>query len=79
MHKDVAQFIKKCESCQKLKNPVGHLRVHAPYLARPNTLKPWDIVSTDVMQLHESFAGTSECSLLLTPFLDTLKHCLLQQ
>ena len=48
MHADLMKFIQKCESCQKLKNPVGHLRVNTPYLARPNPTKPWGVISTDV-------------------------------
>ena len=57
MHTDLVRFVRKCESCQKLKNPVGHLRIQAPYIARPNPTKPWDVVSTDVMQLSESSSG----------------------
>ena len=33
-----------------MKNPTGHLRVKAPYLARPIPIKPWDVIS-DVLQL----------------------------
>ena len=57
MHSDLITFIQKCESCQKLKNPTGHLRIRAPYIARPNPTKPWDVISTDVMQLSESNEG----------------------
>ena len=59
MHADLMKFIQKCESCQKLKNPVGHLRVNTPYLARPNPTKPWDVISTDVMHLSESNSGNT--------------------
>ena len=47
-------LIQKCEVCQKLKNPVGHLRTKTTYLSRPSSTKPWAVVSTDVMQLCES-------------------------
>ena len=54
MYTDLIQFIQKCETCQKLKNPVGKLRIRPSTMARPVPSKPWDVVSTDVLHLPES-------------------------
>jgi hypothetical protein len=54
MYTDLIEFIQKCDSCQRLKNPVGHLRIRPSTLARPVPLKPWDVVATDVLHLPES-------------------------
>ena len=51
MYADLLLYIRKCDHCQKMKNPTGHLRVKAPYLARPIPMKPWDVISTDILQL----------------------------
>ena len=51
MYSDLLEFIRKCDHCQRKKNPTGHLRIKTPYVARPNPVKPWDVLSTDVMQL----------------------------
>ena len=57
MHSDLITLIQKCECCQKLKIPTSHLRIRAPYIARPNPTKPWNVVSTDIIQLSESKDG----------------------
>ena len=54
MYSDLIKFIQKCEICQKLKNPVGHLRIRPSSLSRPIPTKPWDVISTDVLHLPES-------------------------
>ena len=54
MSTDLIEFIPKCDSCQGLKNPVGHLRIRPSTLARPIPLKPWDVIATDVFYLPES-------------------------
>ena len=50
LNSDLITFIQKfkCECCHKLQ---------APYIARPNRTKPWDVISTDAMQLSESDEG----------------------
>ena len=68
MHTDLMRFIQKCEKCQKLKNPVGHLRIKTPYLSRPNSTKPWDVVSTDVMQLCETVSGNKWVLIIVDTF-----------
>ena len=64
MHTHLVNFINEFESCQRLKNPTGHLRVRPPDLARPNPTKPWDVISTDVMHLNES-AGKHKWVLIM--------------
>jgi hypothetical protein len=54
MYTDLINYIHKCDSCQKLKNPVGKQRIRPATLARPVPHKPWDVVSTDVLHLPES-------------------------
>jgi hypothetical protein len=54
MYSDLNKFIQKCTVCQTLKNPVGHQRIRPSSLARPVPLKPWDVISTDIMHLPQS-------------------------
>ena len=51
MFSDLTEFISKCESCQRKKNPIGHLRIRPSTLSRPVPSKPWDIISSDVFHL----------------------------
>jgi hypothetical protein len=37
-----------------LKNPIGHLRIRPSTLSRPTPSKPWNIISTDTLQLNQS-------------------------
>jgi hypothetical protein len=72
MYTDLIQFIQKCETCQKLKNPSGKLRIRPSSLARPVPNKPWDIVSTDVLHLPES----SNSFKYIILFVDNFSRCL---
>ena len=54
MYTDLIEFIQKCDTCQKLKNPVGHIKIRPSTLARPVPHKPWDVLATDVLHLPES-------------------------
>jgi hypothetical protein len=51
MFHSLALFIKSCESCQKLKNPIGHLRIRPSTLPRPIPSRPWECVVSDVFHL----------------------------
>ena len=51
MFSDLTEFISKCDTCQRKKNPVVHLRIRPSTLSRPVPVKPWEIVCSNVFHL----------------------------
>ena len=57
MFNDIVEFVTTCESCQITKPPAPPTQMQVQYLQRPQPIRPWQIIATDVLHLPASNAS----------------------